>query len=77
MNKYNWEEVNFPSGKGDWKKLRIIIQQLLLTFFILKKIKIYPPYISKHNPNYQKQVILLMIPNGEKWIYLTVKNDHH
>ena len=27
--------------------------------------KIYPAYISKHNSNREKQVILLMIPNGK------------
>ena len=31
-----------------------------------KKEKIYPPYASKYNSNCEKQVILLMIPNGEK-----------
>ena len=35
-------------------------------FCILKKKKIYPAYVSKHNSNREKQVILLMISNGEK-----------
>ena len=35
-------------------------------FFMLKKKKIYPAYVSKHNSNREKQVILLMISNGEK-----------
>ena len=30
-----------------------------------KKKKIYPAYVSKYNSNREKQVILLMIPNGE------------
>ena len=40
-----------------------------------KKEKIYPAYVSKHNSNCKKQVILLMIPNGEgwQWHYLAVK----
>ena len=47
-----------------------------------KKEKIYPAYVSKHNSNREKQVILLMISNGEKtetkskgqlWHYLAVK----
>ena len=29
------------------------------------KEKIYPAYVSKNNSNHEKQVILLMIPNGE------------
>ena len=31
-----------------------------------KKKKMYPTYVSKRNPNREKQVIILMIPNGEK-----------
>ena len=47
-----------------------------------KKEKTYPAYVSKHNLNRETQVILLVIPNGEKhaaksegrrWHYLTVK----
>ena len=40
---------------------------------MLEKKKIHPPYISKHNSNHQKQVILSMISNGEGWNYLAVK----
>ena len=38
-----------------------------------KKEKIYPAYVSKHNSNCEKQVLLLMISNEEKWNYLAVK----
>ena len=38
-----------------------------------KKEKVYPAYVSKYNSNCEKQVILLMISNGEKWHYLAVK----
>ena len=30
------------------------------------KKKIYPAYVSSHNSNCEKQVVPLMIPNGEK-----------
>ena len=40
---------------------------------MLKKKKIYPAYVSKHNSNREKQVILLMISNGEKWHYLALE----
>ena len=46
-------------------------------FFMLNiYIYIYLPYVSKHNSNREKQVILLMISNGEKqrWYYFAVKN---
>ena len=46
-----------------------------------KKEKKYPAYISKHNLNREKQVILLMVQNGVgcevksegQWHYLAVK----
>ena len=48
------------------KKLRKTTQQLLLMFSMLKKyIYIFPAYVSKHNWNCEKQVILFMILNGE------------
>ena len=34
-------------------------------FCMLKKEKMYPAYASKHNSNREKQIIFLMIPNGE------------
>ena len=41
---------------------------------MLKKKKIYPAYVSKHNSNCEKQVFLLMIQSKEElWYYLAVK----
>ena len=61
------------------KKLREIIQQLFLMFYILKEKEICPAYISKFNSNCEKQINLLMIPNKEKESlhYLTVINVLH
>ena len=42
-------------------------------FCMLKKKNIYPAYVSKYNSNYEKQVILLMIPNVKGWRCLAVK----
>ena len=45
-------------------------------FCMPKKEKIDPAYVSKHNSNREKQVILLMISNREKlWHYLAVKKQ--
>ena len=84
INKYNWEGVNFLSEKDDCKKyLRKIIKQLLLMFCMSKKYMcIYLIYVSKHNLNCEKQVILSVISNGEKreakskgrqWHYTAIK----
>ena len=37
----------------------------------------YPTYISNHNSNREKQVIILMIPNGEGWHYLALNDYQH
>ena len=65
-NKYNWKEINFPSEKDDWKKFEEKNVTIALNVFYSKKEKIYPAYVSKHNSNREKQVILLMISNGDK-----------
>ena len=72
INKYNWERINFPSKQDDQKKFEKNNVKITLNVFFAKKVKIYPAYRSKHNPNCEKQVILLMIANGEKWHYLAV-----
>ena len=41
--------------------------------FCMLKRKKHPAFVSKHNLNREKQVILLIISNGEKWHYLSVK----
>ena len=57
------------------KRLRKIIEQLILIYCILKEKKICPTYISNINLNCEKKKLLL-IPNEEKegWHYLAVKN---
>ena len=40
---------------------------IALNVLYSKKEKIYLPHVSKHNSNREKQVVLSIIPNGEKW----------
>ena len=75
IEQYNWKDIDFPSPRKDWKKLNQTMKLRLIfctCLIILKKIEI--AYKSKHNLAREKQVILLMISNGENWHYLTVKN---
>ena len=73
INKHNWEEKSFPSRKDDWKKFEKKNQTIALNVLYAKKEKVYPTYVSKHDSNDEKQVIVLMIPNVEGWHYLVVK----
>ena len=51
---------------------------IALNVLYAKKIYIYPACVSKHNSNCEKQVILLIISNGEKqWHYLAAKKYQH
>ena len=75
INKYNWKDIDFPAMSKDWKKFESNNEIALNILYVphnTKKINI--AYKSKHNLTREKQVILLMISNGEKWHYLTVKN---
>ena len=72
-NKYKWEGINVPSEKDELKKFEKNNVTIAFNVVYLKKDKIYPTYASKRNSNREKQVILLMIRNEEKWHYLAVK----
>ena len=75
IEQYNWKDIDFPSTSKDWKKFESNNEVALNILYVphnTKKIKI--AYKSKHNLTREKQVILLMISNGENLHYLTVKN---
>ena len=70
-----WKDIDFLSMSKDWKKFELNNKIVLNTLYVphnTKKIEI--AYKSKHNLTREKQVILLMISNGENWHYPKVKN---
>ena len=70
--RHNWEGINYLWEKYEWKKLTKNNVTIALNVLYAKKEKIYPAYVSKHNSNCEKQVILLMIPNRQIRHYLAV-----
>ena len=46
---------------------------IFLNILDAKKEKVSPAYVSKHNSNREKQVILSMVTNGEEWHHVAVK----
>ena len=74
INKYNWEELEFPAGPKDWKMFEQNNKTIALnTLFIPHNTKtIRVAYRSEYNHKRKKQVILLMIADGKKWHYLAV-----
>ena len=75
LGQYNWKDIDFPATSKDWKKLEPnneIAFNILYVPHNTKKIQV--AYKLKYNLTCDKQVILLMISNGENWHYLVVKN---
>ena len=76
IDNYNWNDINFPVIKKDWNKFELnnknVALNILYVPFNTKKFEI--AYNSKYNLIRDKQIILLMISNGENWHYLVVKN---
>ena len=75
LEKYNWEDIDFPSISKDWKKFECnneVALNILYVPYNTKKINI--AYKSKNNLTQERQIILLMISDGQKWHYLVVKN---
>ena len=76
IDNYNWNDINFPTAKKDWKRFEVnnkgVALNILYVPFNTKKIEI--AYNSKYNLVRDNQIILLMISNGENWHYLVVKS---
>ena len=75
IEQYNWSDIDFPSTSKDWKKFELNNEIALNILYVphnTKKIQI--AYKSKHNLTCDKQLILLMITNGENWHYLVLKS---
>ena len=75
IDQYNWKDIDFPSTSKDWRKFELnneVASNVLYVPHNTRKIQV--AYKSKNNLTCNKQVILLMITDGEKWHYLTVKN---
>ena len=75
IDQYNWKDIDFPPTHKDWRKLELNNDIALNILYIphnTKKIQL--AYRSKNNLTCDKQIILLMITDGEKWHYLVVKN---
>ena len=73
IDQYNWKDIDFPPTNKDWKKFELNNKVALNILYIphnTKKIQL--AYRSKYSLTYDKQIVLLMITDGEKWHYLVV-----
>ena len=75
IDQCNWKDIEFPPTSKYWKKFELNNKVALNILYVPHNTKKIPvAYRSKYNLTYEEQVILLMITDGEKWHYLTVKN---
>ena len=75
IEQYNWKYIDFPSTSKDWKKFELNNEVALNILYVPHNTKkIHIAYKSKHNLTREKQVILLMISNGENWHYLVIRS---
>ena len=75
IDQYNWKDIDFPSTSKDWRKFELNNEISLSILYVSHNTKkIHIAYKSRYNLIREKQVILLMISNGENWHYLVVKN---
>ena len=75
IDQYNWNDIDIPSTGKDWKKIELNNESIALNILYVphNTRKIHLAYKSKHNLTREKQAILLMITDGEKWHYIAVK----
>ena len=74
IDQYNWKYIDFPSTSKDWRKFELNNRIALNILYVPHNTrKVNVAYKSRNNLTCDKQVILLMITDGEKWHYLVVK----
>ena len=75
IEQYKGNDIDFPSTGKDWKKFQLNNEIALNISYVPHNTKnIHIAYKSRYNLTREKQVILLMICNGENWHYLVVKH---
>ena len=75
IGKYNWKEINFPSHKKDMNKSNNKSIALNILYIQNNTEEIRHAYKSKHNLKSENQAI--MVSDGKKCRYLTIKNYYY
>ena len=75
INKYNWEEIHYPSGKDDWKEIQKNNLAIALNVLYAKNQKIYPAYDSKQNSKREKQAFFNVFKRKRMALYCSNKVD--
>ena len=74
INIFNWENINFPPQKQDFKTFEMNNESIALNILQVEdQEKISHYYKSKYNKTREHKLILLMITGNEKQHYFAVK----
>ena len=75
IEQHKWKETDFSSHREDWKKFQTNNKTIALNILCAHRNseEIRPAFVSEHNLKREIQAVFLMITDGEKWHYLTVK----
>ena len=66
--------MKYPTKTSYWKRFEKNNPTIALNILYIKEKEICPSYIPKINSNFEKQIILIIIPNDKKeWYHLAVK----
>ena len=70
IDQYNWKDIDYPATSKDWKKFEQNNESIAINILYVppNTRKIHIAYKSRHNLTREKQVILLMITDGENGI---------
>ena len=75
IDQYDWKEINFPAKQKDWKKFELNSKTTALNILFVpyNTDEIRLAYKSKYKFKRENQAVLLMVTDGEKWHYLSLK----
>ena len=77
INKYNWEGINFPSQKHDWKKFeKNNVTIALNVLYAIKEKNIFSLCFKTYLKSWKTNYSFLTIPNEEKWHYFAIKKHY-
>ena len=76
IDKYNWNEIDFPSHRNNWKNFESNNKTIALNIFYVpyNTEEIRHEYKSNYNLNRKNEIILIMITDLKKLNYLALKS---
>ena len=77
IKNYDWKGIKFPTDKSDWNKFEKQNTNIALNIFSTRETskKLNNIRVSEYNRIRPNKILLLMITDGKKWHFTSVKNE--